>query len=175
MSEFEELYAKKIYLTDDAGAVEGPFPCIFNQADGKIVIPREQVPFRLPFKAYKLLPNGDREFYEVKDLMHEPSFHDIPARVVLLVQKEGKAFASPAVSLSNVTINNSPGALVGVGNTQNLSQHFLEIGTVIQNSNLPPEKKREALEKLKEFLAHPAVVEAIGVVTSTALDRLWPR
>ena len=175
MSEFEELYNDQVRLSDETGAEFGPFRCIFNQAEGVISFFMEQLPLK-PTMVCKVLPTGERSLYEVKDIQYHPFFMDRPAKVVLRVQKQGVRPLSGQFNVSGpINITNSPGALVGVGNTQNITQHIVEIGTLIQNSNVSPEKKKEALGKLKEFFAHPAVVEAVGVVTGAAVDRLWPR
>lgn len=175
MSEFEELYNDQVRLNDESGTEFGPFRCIFNQSEGVISFFLEQLPLK-PASVCKVLPTGERSLYDVKDIQHHPSFMDRPAKVVLRVQKQGLRPLSGEFNVAGpINITNSPGALVGVGNTQNITQHIIEIGTLIQNSNLTPEKKKEALTKLKEFFAHPAVVEAVGAVTGVAVDRLWPR
>jgi hypothetical protein len=172
MSEFEELYNDQVIVISDASAEAGPFRCIFNQKEGVITFFREMLPLK-PSRVCKILPNGERDLYHVLDVEHHRSFMDLPAKVVLRIQRRAKQDTSGQFNLSGaVTITNSTGVQVGFGNSQDVVQNLVDIASLVQNGSLPAEQKAEALGLLQSFLRHPAVVAVIGGVATAAADRM---
>jgi hypothetical protein len=174
MSEFEELYNDQVTVINDASAEAGPFRCIFNQKEGVITFFREMLPWK-PSRVCKILPNGERDLYDVLDVEHHQAhaFMERPAKVVLRVKRWGKQDTSGQFNLSGaLTITNSTGVQVGLGNSQDVVQNLVDIASLVQNGTLPAEQKAEALGLLQSFLRHPAVVDVIGGVATAAADRM---
>jgi hypothetical protein len=172
MSEFTEMYNDQVSLIGADGVEKGPLKCKLNQKEGMVTFFEEVLPLT-PVRVFKVLPNKEKVVFAVTDIEHSPAFDVIPARVVLRVLKQGNHTVAGQFNLAGgVTITNSTGVQVGIGNSQDIAQHLVHIASLVQKGDAPEEQKNEAIGLLQSFLRHPAVVAAIGGAANAVTDRL---
>jgi len=167
MNPFKELLNDTVFIERD-GRRQGPFRTAVSSKGCSIfevdldVIEGDTLLQELPANRFMA--------YEVQEVSFSQGLAPIPASFELRLCKIG----SHSIPTQNQTINiaNSTGFQVGNQNSMDLCVHLTQVLEAIEHSPAPEPQKAAAKSKLREFLAHPAVVAVIGSASEALLNRL---
>ena len=160
MNPFSDLCNDEIMLVAADGQESGPYSCAFTR--NKVAIFEKSLDVEEGSKVVRLLPNGKRESYTVLEVTYQQEFHGIPASHDLIVRKDTSLVPTPGARTTNVNISHSQGFQVGDHNVQQIVASLHTLISQIDAADAPPQEKRDAKNRLRDFLAHPLVSAVIG-------------
>jgi hypothetical protein len=160
MNPFSDVGKDEIILVASDGQETGPFLCAFTP--DKVTVFQESLDVEEGGKVIRLLPNGKREPYTVLEVTFRRGFHNIPASYHLNIRKDASLIEAPGQRTTNISISHSQGFQVGDHNIQQIVASLHTLISQIDAADAPPEEKREAKNRFRDFLAHPLVSAIVG-------------
>jgi hypothetical protein len=165
---FNDFCTDEVQIQNSAGELSGPHKCAIGK--GTITIFDKTVDVTDGDTAFRSLPNGKAEKYDVLDVAFSNEFHGIPAHFDLTVHRQGSLVPIPGSKVTQISISNSHGIQIGDHNIQNIVTGLSQLIDAIEASDSP--KKKEAKSRLKAFLEHPLTSKLLGEAVQSLLKAL---
>jgi RIP homotypic interaction motif len=166
---FADFLTDEVQIQNAAGQITGPHKCAI--AKDKITIFDEKLDVTDGDKAFRPLPNGKAEQYDIQDVQFSNSFHGIPAHFDLTVRRKGSLVPIPGAKVTQITISNSHGFQIGDHNVQHIVDSFKQVISAIDKAE-DPKARAEAKSRLKSFLEHPLTSATLGGAVQSLLSHL---
>jgi hypothetical protein len=157
----------RIYVQKSNGAKLGPYKATVDSRKREIEVFTKDLDVEVGDTLLRTpsLGLGREEVYEVVDVHYKVPIADVFAPYTLEVKKQGSPERQQWHGSSTFNITGAQNVQIGDHNVQNVVSVLKSLSAEIDNSDASVEEKRDAKQRLHEFLKHPIISGALGGAT----------
>ena len=164
----DTLCTDVVFVIKRDGRRVGPYSAVVDR--NEITVPNTKMDVEDGDLIEREMPNGRNEQYEVLEAtLHQ---HPVLGSWSLSVRKSTSKLPDPRDRAPRINVTNSAGVQIGDNNQQTIALAFEQLIRDIDNADANDHVRRDAKQKLKDFLAHPLVGSIMGSVASAIAAKL---